>query len=116
MSKNSAIKDKVRKTKEWKEFRENLIEEQKTDPITGKKLQRGCNCHHLDLDINHYDQINNERQVMLNRQSHEVVHFFYGDERHKKDWRSMVKGLIEVLERMDSYNNINNNVEFNIAD
>jgi hypothetical protein len=53
---------------------------------------------------------------MLNRQSHEVVHFFYGDERHKKDWRTMVKGLIEVLERMDSYNNINNNVEFNIAD
>lgn len=25
------------------------------------------------------------------------------DERHKKDWRPMVKGLIEVLERMDSY-------------
>lgn len=112
MSKNSQIKDKVRKSKEWKEFRENLIDEQKTDPITGKKLARGCNCHHLDLDINHYDQFNNERQVMLNRQSHEVVHFFYGDERHKKDWRAMVEGLIEVLERMDKYNNdINNNVK-----
>lgn len=35
-----------------------------------------------------------------------------GDERHKKDWRSMVEGLIEVLERMDKYNNdINNNVK-----
>lgn len=104
MTKNSDIKNKVRKTPEWKEFRENLIKEQKVDPITGKKLQKGCNCHHRDLNIEHYDQFDNERQVMLNRQSHEILHFFYGDERHRKDWRTMVNGLIEQLELMDKYN------------
>lgn len=104
MTKNSDIKDKVRKSKEWLEFRDNLIKEQKTDPITGKKLQKCCNCHHRDLNVENYDKFSNERQVMLNRQSHAVIHFFYGDERHLKDWRTMVKNLIKELESMDKFN------------
>lgn len=76
-TKNSDIKNKVRKSKEWKEFRENLIKEQKTDPITGKKLTKGCNCHHRDLHIENYDKFDIERQVMLNRQSHSLLHMVY---------------------------------------
>lgn len=104
MSKNSSIKEKVRKSKAWLEFRDSLIKEQQIDPITGKKLQKGCNCHHRCLDIEQYDKLSNERQVMLNRQSHAVIHFFYGDERHKKNWRLMVKNLIKELESMDKFN------------
>lgn len=104
MSKNNDIKNKVRKTPEWKEFRENLIKEQKVDPITGKKLQKGANLHHRCLDVNQYHILEDDRFVLLNRQSHEILHFFYGDERHKKDWRTMVNGLIEQLELMDKYN------------
>lgn len=104
MSKNSNIKDRVRKSKEWLEFRDKLIKSQKIDPITGKKLQKGCNCHHRDLNVDNYDKFSNERQVMLNRQTHTILHFFYGDERHKKDWRTMVKNLIKELESMDKFN------------
>lgn len=104
MSKNSNIKNKVRKTPEWKEFREKLIKEQKVDPITGKRIQKGANLHHRCLDVNQYHILEDDRFVLLNRQSHEILHFFYGDERHKKDWRTMVNGLIEQLELMDKYN------------
>lgn len=98
------IKKKVRQSTAWKEFRENLIREQKVDPITGKKLTKGCNCHHRDLNIEHYAMLSNERQVMLNRQSHTLIHMIYGDERRRKDWRTIVKNIIEQCEWMDRFN------------
>ena len=116
MSKNSAIKDKIRKSNEWKEFRAKKLEEQKTDPVTGKKIQKGANLHHRCLDVNQYHILEDDRFVLLNRQTHEVLHWIYGDERHKKDWKMILANLKEQCELMDKYNNINNNVELNIAD
>lgn len=77
MSSSKEIKSKVRRSKEWKEFRKRLISEQKIDPITKKKLTTGCNCHHLDLNVNHYSDLKEEKFVILNRQTHEVVHYFF---------------------------------------
>lgn len=109
-------KDKVRKSKEWKELRELKLKEQKLDPITGKKILKGANCHHKCLDVEQYDNLSPERFVLLNRQTHRVLHWVYGDERHHKDWKSILKGLQELCEDMDKYNNDinNNNVENNI--
>lgn len=104
MSKNSAIKDKVRKSREWKEFREKKLKEQKIDPITGKKIQKGANLHHKCLDVNQYHILEDDRFVLLNRQTHEVLHWIYGNEKHKKDWKSILKGLQELCEDMDKYN------------
>ena len=61
MSKNSTIKDKVRKSREWKELRELKLKEQKLDPITGKKIAKGANCHHLDLHLENYGVFDEER-------------------------------------------------------
>lgn len=98
------IKDKVRKSKEWKEFRKNLIEKQKVSFISQKKLTKGANCHHLDLNVEHYDIFDEEHQVMLNRKDHELIHYVYGDERHKKDWKQMIERLTLLCEMMDNYN------------
>ena len=76
MSKNSNIKDAVRKTKEWKEFRKHLIDEQKIDPITKKKLTKGCNVHHMDLHLENYGVFDEDHQVMLNRKDHELIHTY----------------------------------------
>ena len=46
MSKNSDIKNAVRKTKEWKEFRKHLIEKQKVSFISGKKLTKLSQSYH----------------------------------------------------------------------
>lgn len=104
MSKNSEIKDNIRKSKEWKEFRKKLIEKQKVSFISQKKLQKGANCHHLDLNVDHYGIFDEERQVMLNRKDHELIHAVYGDERHKKDWKETIRRLALLCEMMDKYN------------
>lgn len=105
MSKNSDIKDKVRKTKEWKEFRQELIKKQKTSFISEKKLLKGANCHHLDLDVNHYDVFDEEHQVMLNKKDHEVLHYIYGDEKswQKQNWKKKLERLKLLCEMMDKF-------------
>ena len=105
MSKNSDIKNAVRKTKEWKEFRKHLIEKQKVSFISGKKLTKGANCHHLDLHLENYGVFDEDHQVMLNRKDHELIHSVYGDERHRKDWRKIIERLTELCIMMDMYNN-----------
>lgn len=77
MSSSKEIKSKLRRSREWKEFRKKLIAKQKIDTITGKKLTAGCNCHHLDLNSNHYSDLKEENFVVLNRQSHEIIHFLF---------------------------------------
>ena len=104
MSRNSEIKNAVRKTKEWKDFRKHLIEKQKIDPITGKPIRKGANLHHRCLDVNQYDNLDPERFVLLNRNSHSLLHMIYGDERHRKDWRKIIDNLIEQCACMDKYN------------
>ena len=104
MSKNSTIKDAVRKSKEWKELRAMKLKEQKTDPITGKPIRKGANLHHRCLDVNQYGNLEEDRFVLLNRNSHELLHMIYGDERHRKDWRKIIDNLIEQCSIMDKYN------------
>lgn len=102
--KNAEIKDKVRKSKEWKEFRKGLKERQKYDPITGSKLVKRSISHHLDLDVNNYDILSDDRQVMLNPQTHEIIHALYGSERVRYNWKERVDRLIKLFERMDEFN------------
>lgn len=104
MSKNSEIKDKVRKSTEWKDFRKELIKKQKISFISEKKLLKNANCHHLDLNVEHYDIFDDEHQVMLNRQDHELIHAVYGNERIKKDWKKIVERITLLCELMDKYN------------
>lgn len=99
------IKNAVRKTKEWKEFRKHLIEKQKIDPITKKKLTKGCNVHHMDLNVEHYGNLIDENFVVLNRQSHEMIHGIFGHERHiNHDWRERLDAIRVILEKMELLN------------
>ena len=85
MSRNSEIKNEVRRSREWKELRAMKLKEQKTDPITGKPIRKGANLHHRCLDVNQYDNLDPERFVLLNRNSHSLLHMIYGDERHRRN-------------------------------
>lgn len=100
------IKTKFRRTKAWKDLRDKFKKEQKTDPITGKILSKTYNLHHGDLNPDHYTDISDTSHFIgLNSATHDVVHFFYGDSRAKKNWKSMVQKLIDILTWMDSLNN-----------
>ena len=107
MSDNEKRKNKFRSSKTWKDFRDYLRKSQKTDPVTGSKLTRRATTHHLDLDINNYEKISEDRQVMLNPETHSVLHYFYGNEKNMHDWRSRIDKIVELCERMDKFNKEN---------
>lgn len=99
------LKTKFRRSKAWKDFRQKIKKIQKTDPITGKPLATTYNLHHKDLDSNHYTDISDQTHFIgLNSQSHDVVHYFYGDSGKKKNWRKMVLALIQILKEMEKIN------------
>ena len=104
MSDNEKKKAKFRRSNKWKNFRRELKRKQKTDPVTGSKLSTTAVCHHLSLKVEEYEMVSDDRQVMLNPQSHDVLHYLYGDGDRRYDWRKRLEALKELCERMDRLN------------
>ena len=100
--KNSEKKSKFRQTKEWKEFRKRIFDKQDgKDIITGKKLYRGYNVHHLDMSAENYDQLIEENFIAVNKQTHETLHFLF---RYYQKDPTVLDRFKEVLDRMNELN------------
>ena len=104
MSDNEKKKSKFRRSNKWKNFRRELKRKQKTDPVTGSKLSTTAVCHHLSLKVEEYEMVSEDRQVMLNPQTHDMLHYLYGDGDRRYDWRKRLEALKELCVRMDRYN------------
>ena len=75
MSKNSELKAKFRRSVEWKNFRKHMayLYDNK-DAITGKPLRKGWNLHHLDMSIDNYQDLDEDKFIPLNKSTHEMLH------------------------------------------
>lgn len=104
-------KGDFRKSLRWKLWRKFLINKQKIDPITGSKLTKGANCHHMDMREENYENLDEKRFRMLNKKTHDMVHFFFA----MKDWRKALEETRKILEFMEEYNNDNPNWSFDDA-
>jgi hypothetical protein len=100
---NSQERKRFRQTKRWLEFRKRLIEEQKTDPITGNRLSKTANCHHKLLDYDRYTDLTEENFVILNKNSHDCVHFLFLKS-DPRAWRKRILALIRILKHMEILN------------
>lgn len=101
---NQDAKKKFRSTKKWKDFRDKIRHEQKIDPITGQKLTRMANLHHMLLDESKYEDLSNEDNfVFLNQLSHKCIHFLA----NKKDWRKRLLNMIALVKKMAKINGWN---------
>ena len=104
-SKKTNKKVFFRNSNEWKEFRTKMKEKNQNDFITGNKLSKGWNLHHCDFSEENYENITNEDNFLcLNKQSHEVLHFIYGNPKHKKDWKNILKKIELACIIMDGVN------------
>lgn len=85
-------KSALRKTAEWKKLRERIFEKfEGKDAITGKKLCKRWHLHHLDLNAEHYCNIEDEENfIPLNPKTHETLHF-------------LARYDVEMLKRMEHY-------------
>lgn len=91
-----------RATKEWKDFREERRRLNKVDYLTQKRLTKGFNLHHMDLDYDHYTDLSNpENFLTLNKKSHDCIHFLYNY--YAKD-PSIIDRLKECLDKMKQLN------------
>lgn len=101
MNKSQFSKTQFRATKEWKEFRKRMSK-RKLDEVTSSPLRKGFNVHHLDLNADNYCNIENENNFcVLNKKTHDVVHFLYNYYRKDKD---VLKRLKLVLDKMCKLN------------
>ena len=81
MSKRSKLqkaKRSFRSSKAWKDFRHEMnVKQNGIDPITGKKLRKGCNLHHRHVTASEeeYGDISDSSDyVMLNSSTHRWMH------------------------------------------
>lgn len=79
MNESQKKKRNFRSSKKWKLFRHKKnVEQHGLDPITKKKLCKGCNLHHRNLSEDDYENLDNEDDfVMLNKQTHDSLHWLY---------------------------------------
>lgn len=100
-SENERRKRAFRQTKVWKTFRHSIISRDKTDYITGKKLLKGAEVHHEDLNPEHYKNLDEDNFIALNKQSHKFLHWIYNYYRTDKN---IIIRLTRVLEKMCDMN------------
>lgn len=99
---NQDWKKKFRQTRKWREFRQEMKERDKVDYVTGAKLTKMFNLHHLLLtnEEKEYTDISDDSKfICLNQLTHKTLHFLWG-----KDWRKRLQKMSELLEMMDKIN------------
>lgn len=69
-------KSKFRQSKEWKAFRQVMaVKFENRDAITGKPLYKGWILHHLDLNPENYDVLDENNFIPVNKATHDCLHF-----------------------------------------
>ena len=99
-------KAEFRKSKEWLDFRKVVAEAfNNKDFITGKKLTKGFNVHHLrtEQELGGYCDLSKVDEFMpLNRYTHKLLHYLFTY--YKKD-PLILERLREILDRMIQLSN-----------
>lgn len=103
MNESQKEKRRLRSSKAWRTLRHNKnVEQGGVDPITGGKLTKLANLHHMDLRAENYSKIDNpENFVMLNKQTHETIHILY--KWYVRD-RKVIGRIVDILDRMVELN------------
>lgn len=98
MSKNSELKSKFRRSVEWKNFRKHMADlYDNKDAITGKPLRKGWNLHHLDMSVENYQDLDEDKFIPLNKASHEMLHQVFR-------YSYAIEQLIHYVQKMDQLN------------
>lgn len=71
--------------------------------MTGAKLTRLWQLHHLDLDEENYQNLIEDNFVCLSWNMHKVVHALFVKSK-PKEWRKRILKLIIILKHMERLN------------
>lgn len=68
------LKELFRRTFVWNNFRKGLKDKRKVDFLTGRKLTKTWNCHHMRFDSRLYTDLDEKYFRCYNNQMHDLVH------------------------------------------
>ena len=98
---NMNERSKFRRSEAWKKLRAKCRLHTSVDFITKKPLEKTWNLHHLDLNVQRYDQIDSlERFMPLNKKTHEIIHELF--KWYSKD-RKVLDRIKLTLDKMEEY-------------
>ena len=98
---NKDERSKFRKSEAWKKLRAKYRLHTSVDFITEKPLEKTWNLHHLDLNVQRYDQIDSlERFMPLNKKTHEIIHELF--KWYSKDHKVLDR-IKSTLDKMEEY-------------
>ena len=99
------MKRDFRASKIWKLFRhQKNVEQDGLCYVTHKKLNKGANLHHIDLDAGHYTDLSDPSHfVFVNKSIHDCIHTLW---RYYQKDPEVLDRLKEVLDRMVEVNNV----------
>ena len=101
---NQKSKKKFRDSKRWKDFRRQMYEQSGREcAVTGNRLTRLWQLHHMDMSEEHYENLKPENFVCLSWNMHKVVHALFVKSK-PRDWRKRVLNLIKILKSMEKLN------------
>lgn len=92
-------KKKFRLTAKWKKFRQKIRKLHNCrDYITGEKLLRTWNLHHICMKSESYTDISDDSMfIPLNKETHKLVHYMFNVYKHDK---TVIVKLKSVLDKM----------------
>lgn len=90
------IKGEYRKTSFWKDFRNRLKKERKTDYITGRKLTKTWNCHHMRFDPRLYTDLDEQYFRCYNNQIHDLVHICVSETIKNPDFMKKLTEEVDI--------------------
>lgn len=91
-----------RKSDVWHKFKAKCRLHTSKDFITKEPLQRDWNLHHLDLNVQRYDNLVMERFMPLNKKTHETIHELF--KWYKKDHKVLDR-IKKTLDMMEEFTN-----------
>ncbi len=94
-----------RNSLEWKLLKRKMFQSQDGKcAISGRKLTTHASLHHLDLDPEHYEYVEDaSRFVYLSADIHDAVHTLF---KCPVGWKKALENLAVVLQRMDELNGL----------
>lgn len=101
---NQKSKKKFRDSKRWKDFRRQMYEQSGREcAVTGNKLTKLWQLHHMYMAEEHYENLKPENFVCLSWNMHKVVHALFVKSK-PREWRKRVLNLIKILKKMEKLN------------
>lgn len=105
---NGMEKGKFRQTTAWKTFREHMKKKCEVDALTGRKLTKTWNLHHVRFDSTLYSDLDEKYFLTLNNQIHDLLHICISETIKNPNFMKKLTELVEYHIKINDGKDVRN--------